>query len=180
MPNGDDAGDGATYAVEDAESEDAADAADSTDSADASVPIPCTETATCATAVPLGTIWGGLAGGINEQTQTWGAHSEWYQVTIVQYDPPMGDTIYVDVLLDPLVGVAFDLEVYFVATPGQPGVCSQPLASPTGDAGAAQQVKFSFPNNGAKTLGFVTIHVIAKPGAQCVTGQSYYLDITAE
>jgi hypothetical protein len=92
---------------------------------------------------------------------------------------------YVVVDLGSPPGMEFDLEVYSTTAesgqvPTPPTTCSQPVASPTGDAGEPQIVTFTLPDTGLDPTAWVTIHVIAKPGSQCMTGEGYRLDITAE
>lgn len=159
---------------------DATDAANGADAEDASVPIPCSETATCAAPVSLGTIWGGVQGGINETVATYGDHSEWYQVAIDSYQPPVDDDVNVAIYFESLADVEFDVDVYLTTIPSQPPVtCSQPIVSSIGDGGVAQPLQFSFPDRGLSgPLAWVTIHVIAKPGSQCMTGDSYWLQLT--
>jgi hypothetical protein len=175
---GDDADADATSGSADAG--DAADAEDATDAADANVPISCAETATCAAPISLGTIWGGVSSGVNEGTNAHGDHSDWYQVKIEPYPPPAASSSEVSVVIyfQSPPGLEFDLDVYLTTTEDPPVTCSQPVSSSTGDAGALQTIGFQFPDTQTIVLGWVTIHVIAKPGSQCATGAVWGLQLT--
>jgi hypothetical protein len=168
---------------DDADAADATDAADSAESADAS--IPCDESATCANPINLGTIWGGVIGGVNEQAATEGNRSDWYLVEIYEYQGAVSSDggVHVGITIAPPAGLEFDLEVYLSTAPNYPGTCTQ-VAGSSSDAGAGQQqtVNFSFPDTEDEVLGWVTIHVIAKPGSRCTNNPNatYWLDLTAE
>jgi hypothetical protein len=159
---------------------DAADADDAADGEDGNVPISCTETSTCAAPISLGSIWGGVISGSNETAGTSGASSGWYQVEIQPYPPPAVSNAQVNVTvsIEPPAGMEFDLAVYFTAPADYPSACATPTGTSVGDAGALQAVKLSFPNTDVGGIsGWLTIHVSAKPGSQCFTGETFSLEV---
>jgi len=164
------------------EAGDAADAGDASDASDASAEvdasISCDESTTCAAPIQLPTIWGGVTSGVNEQTNTYGEQFAWYLIEIQPYPPPAmtNSTVDVAITFEPPADVDYDLDVYLSASIGDPGTCAQTVVSST-DAGAYQFLNFSFPNSVSEVLGWVTIHVTAKPGAQCTTNTRYWLDV---
>jgi hypothetical protein len=182
MPTSEDPGDGATDLSDGAGDEGAADAADVTDSADASAPIPCTETATCAAPISLGSIWGGQQAGINEGAAGYGDHSDWYLVEIQPYQPPapLGANVSVSVWITPPPSTEYTLTVYLSTSKNYPGTCVQTpyTSTPTGQDNN-QQLHFTFPDSDQyPAMGWLTIHVIASPGAQCATGAPWNLQVS--
>jgi hypothetical protein len=161
---------------------DAADASDAPDAADASIQISCDESATCAAPIQLPFIYGGVSGGGNNtHTTTSGDHSDWYTIEVEPDPPPAAllDKITATVWLYPPPGMEFDLDVYVTTPPDSPpSTCSQVSGSSTGTPGAMQSVSVSWPTGtGFQILGWVTIHVIAKAGSQCATGETWTLEV---
>jgi hypothetical protein len=154
------------------------DVTDSGDAETADASLPCPETTACATAVDLGTIWSGVMGGTNEGVALQGHHSEWYKVKIIPYPltPIMTDAWAVHVYFGATPGVDYDVDVYSSAT-SEAAACSQLIGTApfSGDAAAAQELRFSYPY-GAGT--WVVVHVVAKTGSQCSTGDHFYLSVS--
>ncbi len=159
------------------------DAGDAGDGAanDGNVPVSCTETASCLMPVNLGTMWGGVETGVNEQRSTFGDHSEWYRVEVQQYPPPAASdaVVYAAITIEPLADMQLDVDVYYTSYADEPPSCATITASSTGDGGPAQYINFTFQNFGS-TIGWITVHVKTRSGAQCSTGATYWLDITTE
>jgi hypothetical protein len=158
-----------------------ADATDSADAAEASIPISCDESTTCAAPIELPTIWGGVPAGVNETTNVYGEHSDWYLVKVEPYPPPAASdsVVAVNVFIEPPPGTEFDVAVYVSTSQTYPGTCSQApyTSAPTGQENF-QQVNLTFPNTSFTVLGWITIHVTAKPGTQCATGAKWWFQVT--
>ena len=143
----------------------------------ASTPISCSETTSCASPLSLGSRPGGEGTNSGNVGQS-AANSGWYQLEITQ--PPAGlpseYPVIVDVLFQYAAGTDFGLEVY-LNTDGPPVTCSQPEVLLTGDAGADLATSFQFNPDLQPVRAWITVHVLAQPGSQCLTGAEWSFQI---
>ena len=152
---------------------DDAGSADSTiaDAAEASSPIPCDETSSCASEIQLPTLTVGPA---QTAVHTSGETSNWY---VVEVTPAAvsGTTIGMYLYVNAPPGMEFDLEAYvFTSSPTPSQVCPQPAG--TADGGI---IYLSWPNTFPYAHRWLTVHVVAKNGMTCATGESWNLNIYA-